>query len=434
METKVKLPDVQKATLPAIKEIITSVCSSGNVVASDENIQYAWFNLPREIAVIPDELRDELLARMCVAISVGLFDGAINYIWNASIQNLRNKVNNFGLNVISTVMDINLDEKKLAEIKDAELLTLCLKLNLISEDGYYFLSQNRDMRNNFSVAHPSSSLIDDRELITFISRCAKYALGNDINLHGIDVNEFTKIVKGSAFNEDQYKEWNRRIVNTNESQRNFILIMLYGIYCDPSSGQESRTNAINLSLSLKENFTANFISDLLNKHCEYQAKGKEDRLKASQVYFKDLGMISFLSEAERHSIISSACERLESTHLAYGNFYNEPPFAERLLDVVKDTDIPETAKIQYVTTVVMCYVGNRYGTCTQAIDYYEKMIKDFTPKENDILLRLVKTKNVVADRIKSYPRCKEMYKNAVKLINEEVLTPSQKPLYDDILK
>ena len=54
------------------------------------------------------------------------------------------------------------DEQKLNEMKDAELLNLCLNFNLISEEAFFFLDQCRNIRNNFSAAHPSISLIDDR--------------------------------------------------------------------------------------------------------------------------------------------------------------------------------------------------------------------------------------------------------------------------------
>ncbi|EJT6498872.1 hypothetical protein N2W45_001841 [Clostridium perfringens] len=112
LKEKVKLPNIEESTLPAIKDIVTSLKASGKVVAEDEEIAYAWLNLPRELSAIPVEKRDELLARMCVAISVGLFDGAINYIWNASVKTLRDKVRDFGINAISNIFDKDFDEKK----------------------------------------------------------------------------------------------------------------------------------------------------------------------------------------------------------------------------------------------------------------------------------------------------------------------------------
>jgi hypothetical protein len=86
--TKPQLPGVIDNTLSSIGSILESFNLPREVIASNEEIESAWNELPRELARIPPELRDGLVARMCVATSVGLFDGAINYIWNAVIQKL----------------------------------------------------------------------------------------------------------------------------------------------------------------------------------------------------------------------------------------------------------------------------------------------------------------------------------------------------------
>ena len=83
------LPQVVNNTLTSVGDILNSFNLPREIIASNEEIQCAWRELPREISRIPVELRDGLIARMCVATSVGLFDGAINYIWNAVILNLR---------------------------------------------------------------------------------------------------------------------------------------------------------------------------------------------------------------------------------------------------------------------------------------------------------------------------------------------------------
>ncbi len=87
----VQLPSLPSTVLPALTELTTSLGIPRNVLASDEEIEYAWRDLPRELREIPSDLRGELVARMCVAVSTGLFDGAMNYIWNAAILHLRQK-------------------------------------------------------------------------------------------------------------------------------------------------------------------------------------------------------------------------------------------------------------------------------------------------------------------------------------------------------
>jgi hypothetical protein len=118
------------------------------------------------LAAIPAELRGELIARMCVAAGTGLFDGAINYA-NATILHLRQMVRNFGLPVIAQTLQKDFEERHIIQLQDSQILELALKLGLISEDGFFFLDQCRDTRNNFSSAHPTMGKINDRECITF---------------------------------------------------------------------------------------------------------------------------------------------------------------------------------------------------------------------------------------------------------------------------
>jgi hypothetical protein len=428
------LPKVECGTLPAVKEIIEALNVPREVLASDEEIVYAWSGLPRELSKIPPELRGELLARMCVATSVGLFDGSINYVWNASVNNLRKKVKDFGYSVVGQILQKQFEEKNLYDMKDSELLELCLKINLISEEGFYFLDQCRDMRNNFSAAHPNMGLIDDRELIVYISRCAKYALSTTINPQGVDISDFMKSIRSARFSETQKQAWINRLNNTHEAQRDVIFTILHGLYCDSSSSEQTRLNSIDICSNFKDEFTSNTISELLNRHYEYQVKDKTDKYTASQHFFEKLGLISYFTEIERHTIVSKACSRLMGVHQAYDNFYNETPFAERLFELTKSNEVPESAKEQFVMVVITCYVGNKYGQCTAALKYYEEIIKNFSPKEIEIMLKIENSNSIVADRIGSFTRCRMAYKESVRLINKNSIPVSLKVKYLNIVK
>lgn len=140
--TDVNLPAVMGNTLPVLDQLTEALGVPRDILASGQEIQTAWNNLPGVMNKIPPALRAEGLARMCVAVAAGLFDSAINYIWNTSVIELREKVKRFGLPVVEQLLSkSNFDEQALLDLKDADLLNLCLKLNLITEDGYFFLDQ-----------------------------------------------------------------------------------------------------------------------------------------------------------------------------------------------------------------------------------------------------------------------------------------------------
>ena len=387
------LPSLPTTILPAIAALTESLGIPRSVLASDEEIQYAWRDLPRELREIPSNLRGELVARMCVAVSTGLFDGAMNYAWNASILQLRTKVRNFGLPIVAQILQQDFEEKHLLELQDSRLLELCLKLNLVNEDGFFFLDQCRDVRNNFSAAHPTLGTVNDREFTTFLNRCIRYALADASSPRGVDIGAFISAIKGARFNTDQCRIWVQRLNDTHDAQRQMLIGMVHGIYCDSNTSEPSRLNALDLCTGLINTFTASIRSDLINRHSEYIAKGIQDKHTASLQFFEKLGIISLLNESEQHAVFSRAVDRLWNVHNAMNNFYNEPAFAERLLELSQSGAVPETIQEQFVQTICCCRVGNGYGVSNAAVPKYDQMIKSFSPREIDLMIKLASSTN-----------------------------------------
>lgn len=387
------LPALPTMVLPAIAELVVSLGIPRNVLASEEEIQYAWGDLPRELREIPSNLRGELVARMCVAVSTGLFDGAMNYAWNASILQLRTKVRNFGLPIVAQILQSDFEEKHLLELQDSRLLELCLKLNLVNEDGFFFLDQCCDVRNNFSAAHPTLGTVNDREFTTFLNRCVRYALADASSPRGVDIGSFISAIKGTRFNTDQCRIWVQRLNETHDTQRQMLVGMVHGIYCDPNTSEPSRLNALDLCQGLLNAFTASIRSDLINKHSEYIAKGIQDKHIASLQFFEKLGIINLLNESEQHVVFSRAVERLWNVHNGMNNFYNEPAFAERLLELSQAGAVPETIQEQFVQTVCCCRVGNGYGVSNAAMPRYDQIIRSFSPREIDLMIKSASSTN-----------------------------------------
>jgi hypothetical protein len=433
--SEIKLPAVVATMSPTLDALTEALGVPRDVLASEEEIQAAWHNLPRVLTKIPPELRTEGLARMCVAVASGLFDSAVNYIWNTAIIELRNKIRRFGLNVVQQVIGKkDFDENGLLDLKDAELLEFCLKLNLITEDGFFLLDQCRDIRNNFSAAHPTIGKLDDHEFVSFVNRCAKYALGNEKDLVGVDIQAFVNAVKGAKFSVEQRDAWATRLQNTHEAQRELLFGTLHGLFCDPASSEEARLNALIISRKFVDSFTPRTRSELIGRHQDYLARGDKDRHKASQLFFEKLKLLALLDGSERHALILSACKNLFSVHQGLDNFYNEPPFAERLKELASQGVIPDTVRNEFVETVITCAVGNPYGVSHAAHPAYIRMVKGFSPAEVVVMLGLPTTKSVVGSRIKSHQRCRDSFKLIVRLVDFATVPTKVKAIYSEWVK
>ena len=106
----------------------------------------------------------------------------------SSITELRDKVRHFGVHIVPEIIREPFEEKNLEDLKDAVLLSLCLSLNPITEHGYFFLDQCRDVRNNFSTAHPPMGSLDDTQFLRIVNLCAKHALSSTQNPRGVQIS------------------------------------------------------------------------------------------------------------------------------------------------------------------------------------------------------------------------------------------------------
>jgi hypothetical protein len=350
--SNLSLPSVTSQTLEVLDILTQTLLVPRSVLASREEIEYAWQNLPRVLEKIPPSLRNEGIARLCVAVASGLFDSAINYAWNAAVVELRQKVRRFGLNVVEQIIRKDFDDDKLLDLKNVELIQLCLQLNLITEEGFFFLDQCREIRNNFSAAHPAAGNLDDSEFVAFVNRCAKYALGSEVSPIGVDIQGFITALKGGKFSEEQLRSWTQRLEQTHQAQRELLISTVHGVYCDPEVNEETRVNALLVAKHSAAEFSPTTRSELINRHSDYLSRGDEARYRASQLFFERLGILNLLSDAERHSIVSYACRNLYQVHQAIDNFYNEPPFAQRLVQISEQGSIPVTARNEFVSVTL----------------------------------------------------------------------------------
>jgi len=428
--SKTVLPDVAELSEPLLTEITTAFGLARDVIADEESITYAWSQLPRQLGKIPVDLRDERLLRMCVAVASGLFDAAINYVWNATVIELREKVRRFGLAVVPQLLDdSSFDENRLTGLKDAELLDLCRKLNLIGEDDYFFLDQCRDTRNNFSVAHPAAGAVDEDEFIAFLSRCRKHGLVQSWDPQGVDTKAFLDAIKAGKFKKGQREEWERRLEETFDAQRELLFGTLHGIFCDPSAEEHARQNARSICIAFADSLSPKSASALVDRHQDYKAKGDEPRLQASSQFFEQIGRIDLLGQAEVHAIITKACSALMRVHQALDNFHNEPPFAARLKEIAESVAIPQTAQESFVEVVITCATGNPYGVSRAALADYNALIKSFSPAEIAIMLNLPTKKSVVGNRIKTDSDCKKRFRSLVALLQKESVPTGSKAAY-----
>jgi len=431
MSEKLNLPTlIEVDSEDIVSKIITSLNFPRNVLASQEDIEAVWLTLKPQINKIKLDYRHEMIARMVIAIRVGLFSSAVNEMWNTTIVVLRNKVRNFGLHEANQFLTVQLTEKKFKELKDKELLDICVELGLLSEDAYFFLNHCREIRNNYSSAHPANSMLDGPELNYFIHQCIKQVLSNDIKFIGFRMDQFMSTIRQSPLDEDALRELTDRIRNTNELQKIAIIKALFGIYVDEKNDEHARQNCINLSRQNWDYFSEQAKAEVVVMFSGYLIQDSTKKQYAKR-FFELVSAIDLLPKDEQVSLVHKIIKQLESTHFDFNNFYNEKAIAQRLSELRKS--VPIQIIKDYVYVVSLCYVGNKYGTSGSAEAYYEIMIKNFTVREIDKIFELMEEDNYLKYRLNNFRRCKIKFKGLLKLVNPESVPSKWKGKYEKII-
>lgn len=406
-----------------------------SILPSSKEINHVLNELPDLLINMKEEVRNEKIVKLCLASGVGLFDAAINYIWDQTVIELRNKVIKFGLDVVSEILGKKYEEKDINELQDSTLLDICSTLMILNDEAYYYLSQCRDMRNNCSAAHPSIGTIDKYELENYINRCIKYALSEDNHaIVGISFKELLPILNENTFTDEQLSFWHQRIKNSNSIQKIALFKMLHGKYCDPKSSSIIRGNILSLSIKCKSEISDKAIGEIINCYNSYAGSNDEKRKVASEEYLTKVGLFDSLNISTQHTIISRLCKQLYNVHFSLNNFYNEPPYANYLCFVSEQAEIPDLTKAEFVEVVVVCGVGNPYGVSNAAVSYYHKMVQEFSPREIEYMICMGKNNTYFHDLINNSDSCKSRFKGLLKMVNTSLLNPSILAEYNALVK
>ncbi|EET94730.1 LOW QUALITY PROTEIN: predicted protein, partial [Enterococcus faecalis T1] len=259
----------------------------------------------------------------------------------------------------------------------------------------------REIRNNASVAHPTEIEIDDRELITFISRCCKYGLSDVHEIVGVDIKKVLTVIENQDSSEESLITLSEMILNTFESQKELIIQILYSKFIDASIASHTRSNSLELAKLLQPILSNKMKTTLIEKHNEILIKGDASSATNSRLFFENLGLLSNLKDTEKIAIFKKAIYNLQQTHWGFNNFYNERPFAERLYEIsTQISPIPEIIIEEYVSTNISCYLGNSYGVAVNAKPFYQKMLFNLTPKGIECFLTNIEVEIVTYSALK----------------------------------
>lgn len=356
-------------------------------------------NLPAIVASLPDEVRERsrYISKMVAASSVGLFDAALNYLWDELVSELRARVKGFDLRYFFDIVaggntdmrkGLN-DESDLPSINDDRLLRGAAKLGLLTDVGFDRLNHVRIMRNHASAAHPNQNALSGLELGTYLQTCINEVINTKPDTVSADTVRLLKNVKEDALSSAEVDAAGAFFKQLPSDRANMLGNGLFGLY---TANEREAVVADNVRRLWPKLWP--FIEDATRfnyglQQARASASAETGTAKAARELLDlvDDGN-SYLTAEVRALDIRDALDALDAAHQGMDNFYNEPGPARRLESLVGPSgDVPQEVRTDYVLTVVECYLGNGFGVASGAADYYHTMITRFSSEDAGIALR-----------------------------------------------
>lgn len=366
-----------------------------NVLAPVDERRKVANGLDGALQILEEEEREKAryLSKFTVAVAVGLFDGALNYVWNETISSLRKLVSRTDLTYFFSVAEkVNSrnrglsSEDDLEAIQDHDLLEVCRRIGLLSDVNFNRLEHVNYMRNHASAAHPSDEDIDGNELLSWLSICLRHVITAEPDASVVTVTRLLDNVRTEVIPAADFALIATEVRKLKPERIDDLLWTLFGLFVDPRARPEVKANVQGIAPWLWSVVSEDRKYDIGARFGLFRKNADIARKDAANDFLSVVDGQNYKDEDSLTAELIEKLDALKNAHFGWDNFYNEYPHAEALsASVPPHGRVPRAARPAWVKVIALGYVGNglgyRRGVDERALPYYETYIDKFTASE-----------------------------------------------------
>lgn len=365
-----------------------------NVLASNDEKAKLFSNFAFSIDTLPIDIRSksDYLTKFIVAGAVGLFDGALNFLWDEIVRSLRSKAVNYDIVYFYSIAEqINTQYKKLSSIQDIEeisdydLLLTLKRINFLDEYAFTTLSNINYLRNHASAAHPNINELSGIKLSSLLEDGIKYSILLEPDSSTIEVKKLFNNIRCTEIPDEDFDDIASELKKLSIERINDFSMSIFGLYCDLKTDGFALNNILEISKRIWSATSEDNKYMIGSKFGYYRKNGSVDQKDRVNKYLETVGGLKY---KDNDSIVADLIEKinqLRSVHFRMNNFYNEYSYAKDIALSLPTIGIPAPIRTVLVKTICICFAGNgcgyRDGVDEDAVVLYEEMIKQFGNEE-----------------------------------------------------
>lgn len=378
------------------------------------------------------------ISKFIAAAAAGLFDAALNYLWDETINELRQRVAHYDLSYFYDVAVNNPDKRKklntaddLVKLDDSELIQGANKISLISDLGFRHLDYVKYMRNWASAAHPNQNQITGFQLISWLETCIVEVISLPLSNVLIEIKKLLYNIKNNKISDLEGRQISALFADLTQEQVNNLAAGFFGIYTQLDSIAQTRQNVQLLSPALWTRVDEPTRHQFGVRYAKFLANNDQDQQKLARQFLEIVGAVSYIPDSIRGAEIESAVQDLLTAHRNFNNFYNEPPFARQLQRLVGETgNVPPAVSDTYVRGLIDVYLTNAIGIAWNAEPTYVKLMEQFDSTQALIAI-LSFNDQTIASKLQ-FPLCQTKFKAMLAIMKPKISSPAVLELVDAI--
>lgn len=425
-----------------VGEIVSYLGLPTNNIVQNVNERGRIFRNLRDVISEITKSKDSMyyLSKFIYAAADGLFDAALNYLWDATISELRERIANFDVEYFYDTLIVDPKRrsklhgvKDLPQIQDADLLRGAKEIELISEVDYDELLPISKMRNSSSTAHPAEKQVTGFQLIAWLETCIKDVFNLPDSLLNIRIKKLLKAVRTEELPDDMILTFQKTFNNLTDLQINALINGFFGIYISDSSTNIARSNINKLLPKLWVISSDDERSKIGMKYGSIRINGEKEKGKFAFDFIEIVNGQKYIPSDLKASEIQNILSQLRSANDGINNFYIEPALAEQLSTFIdENSSVPTSVEDSYIKVLIYCYVTNGNGIAWEANDIYENLIKQFSSSQS-LKALLSFTDNEINGKFTN-KLCTTQFKKMLGLIQPNVVQNKFNDLLEFILQ
>lgn len=364
-----------------------------------------------EVLPVDDRIRATYLSKFAVCVSVGLFDGALSFLWDETIKALRQKVVNFDVDYFYSIAEsISSRYRGLSDpadinaIGDHDLLEICRRIGLVDDVNHRRLDHVNFFRNHASAAHPTEHSLSGIELLGLLENCLKYAICAPVEHSVIQVKRLLDNIRLHPIPPADYAAIRDQIAHLPRQRIEDIIQTLFGLHSDPRTSLDVLVNVRGIAPAIWTMISETLRLKLGAKYGYYRANADVLRKDRVQEFLNAVGGNAYKDEDSLGAELIEKLQHLRSAHYAMNNFYNEYPHAQTIAQSLPAAGIPASARHDFVKVITVCVIGNghghRKGVDENAMPLYIEFLKRFQDPEITTFIQLFTDHEFIADLIR----------------------------------